>query len=103
MSLASFSKELKLFDIESGYSLTASLSLQEEKENFGRISWSGDGKWMTVTPSSSTLSSLPIIKFKDKQLIPFKHVSIQAKVRSAHSINSCIWFPSLPSLHKHHF
>lgn len=87
MSLASFSKELKLFDIESGYTLTTSILLQEEKENFGRITWSGDGKWLSVTPSLSTLSSLPIIKFKDKQLIPFKHVSIPAKVRSASFYN----------------
>ena len=74
MSLATYSKELSIYNAEDEYSSPVSISISTKNPTHGRITWSGDGKWLSVAPYDEGNGPLPIFKFSDNELKPMKYI-----------------------------
>lgn len=86
MSLATYSRDLKVFSAEDEYSLPVSVSVTTRNPTHGRITWSGDGKWLSVAPLDHGGGPLPIFKYSNKQLHPLKYITL-SNIRSASFFN----------------
>ncbi|KAK6632725.1 hypothetical protein RUM43_013495 [Polyplax serrata] len=86
MSLATYSQELKVFSIEDEYSSPVTASITTVNPTHGRITWSGDGKWLAVAPVDRVRGPLPIFKYSNKQLQPMRYITL-TNVASASFFN----------------
>lgn len=86
MSLATYAQDLKVFNNEDNYSSPLSVPVSKKQSTHANITWSGDGKWLSIAPLDHGGGPLPIFKYYNKQLQPLKYITL-SNITSASFFN----------------